>query len=106
MVDLIVPDILKKKEDEEETKFIVPDILKKNNISTKTEKAVDDKKTGLITSAVAGVGSGAVKSVEGITTLGTTLIDLGLGTDLTKDVEDWFDSTKTFTKLEDLADGS
>ena len=104
MVDLIVPDILKKKEDEEETKFIVPDILKKNNISTKTEKAVDDKKTGLITSAVAGVGSGAVKSVEGITTLGTTLIDLGLGTDLTKDVEDWFDSTKTFTKLEDLAD--
>ena len=29
----------------------------------------------------------------------TTLVDLGLGTDLTKDVADWFDSTKTFTQL-------
>jgi len=73
-------------------------------ITTKTEEDINNKKTGLVTSAVAGIGSGAVKSVEGVTTLGTTLIDLGLGTDLTKDVEDWFDNTKTFTKLEDLAD--
>lgn len=105
MADLIIPDILKK--DEDDFGLVVPDILKtktSKKLNTNTAKDIDDKKTGLITSAVAGVGSGAVKSVEGITTLGTTLIDLGLGTELTKDVEDWFDSSKTFSKLEDLAD--
>ena len=47
----------------------------------------DDERAGYFQSAGAGVVSGVGKAVEGITTLGTTLVDLGLGTELTKQVE-------------------
>ena len=63
-----------------------------------------EKKAGYIVSAGAGVLSGVQKAAEGIVTTGTILTDLGLGTDLTKKVEDWFDSQEVFNKLEDVAD--
>ncbi|HAT63695.1 MAG TPA: hypothetical protein DCS66_03710, partial [Flavobacteriaceae bacterium] len=63
-----------------------------------------EKKAGYIVSAGAGILSGAEKAVEGVVTTGTLLADLGLGTDLTKKVEDWFDSQEIFNKLEDVAD--
>ena len=59
-----------------------------------------------VTSAVVGVGSGAQKIVEGFSVLGTTLIDLGVGTDLTKKVQKAFDDNDFFNKMEDLADDS
>ena len=63
-----------------------------------------EKKAGYIVSAGAGILSGAEKAVEGVLTTGTILADLGLGTELTKEVEDWFDKQAVFNKLEDLAD--
>ena len=45
-------------------------------------KEIGLNKTGLIESAGAGVVSGLAKAGEGITTLGTALVDLGLNTNL------------------------
>jgi len=72
------------------------------NYTSTTEEP--EKKAGYIVSAGAGVLSGAEKAVEGLVTTGTLLADLGLGTELTKKVENWFDSQEAFNKLEDLAD--
>ena len=59
-----------------------------------------------ITAAVAGVGEGAGKLVEGTLTLGTILADAGLGTDMTSKVEKYFDDNKIMQFLEDQADES
>jgi hypothetical protein len=72
------------------------------NYTSTTEEP--EKKAGYIASAGAGILSGAEKAVEGLVTTGTLLADLGLGTELTKKVEDWFDSQEIFNKLEDVAD--
>src|SRR6056300_1385241 len=55
----------------------------------------DPKKEGIIekyivdpvTAGVAGVGEGAFKLAEGTLTLGTMLLDLGVGSDITRKVE-------------------
>ena len=67
-------------------------------------KKIGLERTGVIKSAGAGVVSGLGKATEGITTLGTTLIDLGLNTKLTEKVEKKFDENDFFNKMEDLAD--
>ena len=54
-----------------------------------------------ITSALAGVVSGAIKVPEGVISLGAELIDLGFDTDLAADVEQMFDKINVF---EDIAD--
>ncbi len=54
-----------------------------------------------ITSALAGVVSGAIKVPEGVISLGAELIDLGFDTDLAADVEQLFDKVNVF---EDIAD--
>jgi len=72
------------------------------NYTSTTEEP--EKKAGYIVSAGAGILSGAEKAVEGVLTTGTILADLGLGTDLTQKVENWFDNQAVFNKLEDLAD--
>ena len=70
----------------------------------KKKKEEDEDRAGYVTSTIAGLGSGVVKAVEGFTTLGTTLIDLGAGTELTKKVEKAFDDNPIIAKMEDLAD--
>jgi hypothetical protein len=55
----------------------------------------------VITSALAGVVSGAIKVPEGVISLGAELIDLGFDTDLAADVEQLFDKINIF---EDIAD--
>jgi hypothetical protein len=72
------------------------------NYTSTTE--TPEKKAGYIVSTGAGILSGAEKAVEGVLTTGTLLADLGLGTELTKKVEDWFDSQEIFNQLEDVAD--
>ncbi len=67
-------------------------------------KKIGLEKTGLIKSAGAGVISGLGKATEGITTLGTTLVDLGLNTQLTEKVEKAFDDNDFLSGMEDLAD--
>ena len=59
-----------------------------------------------ITAGVAGVGEGAAKLAEGTLSLGTILIDLGVGSDLTRKVEKYFDDNKILQALEDKADDS
>ena len=57
---------------------------------------VPDDEVGGFTSAAAGVGSGIVKTVEGVVSLGAELMDLGAGTDVADDVESFFDTINIF----------
>jgi hypothetical protein len=59
-----------------------------------------------ITAGAAGIGEGAFKLAEGTLTLGTILLDLGVGTDVTRKVEKYFDDNKILQALEDKADDS
>ena len=54
-----------------------------------------------VKSAVFGVAVGAEKTLEGVTTLGTILIDAGLGTDLTRKVQKAFDESDVLNFLEE-----
>ena len=66
------------------------------------EKYVTDP----VTAGLAGVGEGGFKIAEGTLSLGTILLDLGVGTDLTRKVEKYFDDNKILDALEDKADES
>ena len=59
-----------------------------------------------VKSAIVGVPVGVEKAVEGITTLGTILIDAGFGTDLTRKVQKAFDDNAILNYLEDQASDS
>ena len=112
MVDFILPSRFREEEEEEikkKSNFILPESFK-NEVSTipSVEEEKKDKRSWYtpVVSAVAGVPSGAIKAVEGVISLGTTLADLGLGTNMTREVEEYFDNDAIFSKLEDLADDS
>tara|TARA_R100001591_G_scaffold52625_2_gene62653 strand:- start:1586 stop:5737 length:4152 start_codon:yes stop_codon:yes gene_type:complete len=66
------------------------------------EKYVTDP----VTAGLAGVGEGGFKIAEGTLSLGTILLDLGVGTNLTRKVEKYFDDNKILDALEDKADES
>tara|TARA_R110002012_G_scaffold320432_1_gene544060 strand:+ start:735 stop:4919 length:4185 start_codon:yes stop_codon:yes gene_type:complete len=115
MVDFILPNRLNKKEDS----FKLPNNLKPKILPIPTnsfdstssepqeEKGFLSKYVGTpISSAVFGVGAGAERAIEGVTTLGTIMIDAGLGTELTAKVQKKFDENKIFNYLEDKADDS
>ena len=80
--------------------------------STSSNPKKEKEKEGIIekyvidpvTAAVAGVGEGAGKLVEGTISLGTLLIDAGVGSDLTSKVEKAFDDSKIMQFLEDKSD--
>jgi len=69
---------------------------------------VDKSEVGGVTSAVAGIGSGLVKTVEGVVSLGAELMDLGAGqmlnlpstkgsvVSVAKEVEEFFDTINVF----------
>ena len=61
----------------------------------KTTEA-DEKEVGGLTSAAAGVGSGIVKTVEGVVSLGAELMDLGLTENAADEVESFFDTINIF----------
>ena len=86
--------------------YSLPDGLSNEEAMAKIKKhlGVDDDRAGYMASAGAGVVSGVGKAAEGITTLGTTLIDLGVGTELTDKVEKAFDDNDFLNKMEDVAD--
>ena len=65
--------------------------LDETNIDIETPDEV-----GGLASAAAGVGSGIVKTVEGVVSLGAELVDLGAGTDVADDVESFFDTINIF----------
>ena len=75
---------------------------KKDNDEGFIEKYIVDP----VTAGVAGVGEGAFKLAEGTLTLGTMLLDLGVGSDVTRKVEKYFDDNKILQALEDKADDS
>jgi hypothetical protein len=79
--------------------------LEKETIPSSTTKGQNKSNdTGLITSGLAGIGSGAFKAAEGIVSTGALLLDLGLGTNEAAKVEKYFDSIDLYKQLEDLAD--
>jgi hypothetical protein len=57
---------------------------------------IPDDKVGGFTSAAAGVGSGIVKTVEGVVSLGAELMDLGLTENAADEVESFFDTINIF----------
>ena len=57
---------------------------------------IGDTEVGGVTSAVAGVGSGIVKTVEGVVSLGAELMDLGLTENAADEVESFFDTINIF----------
>ena len=61
----------------------------------KTTEA-DEKEVGGLTSAAAGVGSGIIKTVEGVVSLGAELMDLGLTENAADEVESFFDTINIF----------
>ena len=80
--------------------------------STSSNPKKEKEKEGIIekyvfdpvTAAVAGVGEGAGKLVEGTISLGTLLVDAGVGSDLTSKVEKAFDDSKIMQFLEEKSD--
>ena len=55
--------------------------------------------TNFFVSAAAGVASGLIKIPEGIVSLGAELLDLGLGTELAEEVENFFDDLNPFDEV-------
>ena len=85
-------------------KYELKDGLSNKEAKEKILSFVNQNRAGHIESIAAGAVSGLGKAAEGITTLGTTLIDLGVGTELTAKVEKVFDDSNFLNKVEDLAD--
>ena len=85
-------------------KYELKDGLSVKEAKEKITSFIDKDRAGHIESIAAGAVSGLGKAAEGITTLGTTLIDLGVGTELTAKVEKVFDDSNFLNKVEDLAD--
>jgi len=64
-----------------------------------TPDAEEDNEVSGLTAFTAGVASGLIKVPEGIVSLGAELIDLGAGTNLAADVEQFFDKINPFEEI-------
>ena len=67
--------------------------------ATKANKKKKSDETGFFTAAAAGIASGLIKIPEGIVSLGAELLDLGLGTELAEEVENFFDDLNPFDEV-------
>jgi len=67
--------------------------------ATATAKKKKSDDTNFFSAAAAGVASGLIKIPAGFVSLGAELIDLGLGTELASDFEDWFDDLNPFDDI-------
>ena len=74
------------------------DINKSYGIDTEdvVPEAEENNEVGGATAFAAGLGSGVIKTVEGVVSLGAELIDLGADTNLAADVELFFDKVNIF----------
>ena len=74
------------------------DIGKSYGIDTEdvVPEAEENNEVGGATAFAAGLGSGVIKTVEGVVSLGAELIDLGADTNLAADVELFFDKVNIF----------
>ena len=87
-------------------------VMDKLDFNSTSSRPKEEREEGIIekyvfdpvTAAIAGVGEGAGKLIEGTISLGTLLIDVGVGSDLTSKVEKAFDDNKIMQFLEDKAD--
>ena len=79
------------------------DIEKSYGIDTEdvVPEAEENNEVSGATAFAAGLGSGVIKTVEGVVSLGAELIDLGADTDLAADVELFFDK---INPLEEIAE--
>ena len=59
----------------------------------------DNNEVSGATAFAAGLASGAIKTVEGVVSLGAELLDLGAGTDAARDVELFFDKINPFEEV-------
>ena len=64
--------------------------------ATAVAKKKKSDETNFFSAAAAGVASGIIKIPAGFVSLGAELVDLGLGTELASDFEDWFDDLNPF----------
>ena len=64
--------------------------------ATAVAKKKKSDETNFFSAAAAGVASGLIKIPAGFVSLGAELVDLGLGTELASDFEDWFDDLNPF----------
>ena len=58
-----------------------------------------NSEVGGATAFVAGLASGTIKTAEGVVSLGAELLDLGAGTDVARDVEQFFDKINPFEEI-------
>ena len=61
--------------------------------------AEENNERSWYTAGLAGIASGAIKSVEGVFSLGAELIDLGFDTDTAADIEIFFDKLNPFEEV-------
>ena len=78
-------------------KFIDPGVVGETYYAPEPE---ENQKHNVITSTVAGIGSGLIKIPQGVVSLAAELIDLGLDTTTAAEVEKFFD---TINPLEEIA---
>ena len=74
--------------------------ITRNVRGVESKATYDDEVSGL-TAAAAGVGSGLIKTVEGVVSLGAELMDLGLTENAAMEVEQFFDK---INPLEEIAE--
>ena len=74
--------------------------ITRNVRGVESKTTYDDEVSGL-TAAAAGVGSGLIKTVEGVVSLGAELMDLGLTENAAMEVEQFFDK---INPLEEIAE--
>ena len=77
-------------------KFIDPGVVGETYYTPEPE---ENQKHNVITSTVAGIGSGLIKIPEGVVSLAAELIDLGLDTNTAAEVEKFFDTINPFDEI-------
>ena len=77
-------------------KFIDPGVVGETYYAPEPE---ENQKHNVITSTVAGIGSGLIKIPEGVVSLAAELIDLGLDTNTAAEVEKFFDTVNPFDEI-------
>jgi hypothetical protein len=82
-------------------------IQEENKVDLATSSAFDEttldieenSEVGGASAFVAGLVSGTIKTGEGVVSLGAELLDLGAGTDVARDVEQFFDKINPFEEI-------
>ena len=90
---LVDENTLKKKKEKKELNYST------SYDETNIDGPEDNNEVSGATAFAAGLASGAIKTVEGVVSLGAELLDLGAGTDAARDVELFFDKINPFEEV-------